>query len=79
MAVCNEKYRLFLIDIGAYDHEGEKQVYTTFEILKSLEDGSMDLPACPTQLPFFPLKTFMMEPYPGRGLITGNNMPKSIS
>jgi hypothetical protein len=21
----------------------------------------------------------MMEPYPGRGLITGNNMPKSIS
>lgn len=45
MAVCNEKYRLFLIDIGAYGHEGEKQVYSTFEISKSLEDGSMDLPA----------------------------------
>lgn len=41
MAVCDAKYRFPLIDIGAYGREGDKQVYSTSEISKSLEDGSM--------------------------------------
>jgi hypothetical protein len=79
MAVCDAKYRFTLIDVGAYGREGDKQVYSTSEISKSLEDGSLGLPG-PAKLLFsskvtphflvgddaFPLKTFMMKPYPGR-------------
>ena len=44
MAVCDAKYRFTLIDVGAYGREGDKQVYSTSEISKSLEDGSLGLP-----------------------------------
>ena len=37
MVVCDSKYRFTLIDVGAYGREGDKQVYGTSEISKSLE------------------------------------------
>nr|CAH0107484.1 unnamed protein product [Daphnia galeata] len=40
MAMCDAKYRFTLIYVGAYGREGDKQVYSTSEISKSLGSWS---------------------------------------
>lgn len=79
MAACDALYRFTLIDLGAYGREGDRSVYATSPISKSLENGSMGLPP-DVKLPnsdiclphffvgdeVFPLKTYLMKPYPGR-------------
>ena len=79
MAACDANYKFTLIDLGAYGKEGDKHVYSKSFIAKNLEDGTFGLPPC-TSLPYsnkclphvfvgddaFPLKPYLLKPYPGR-------------
>lgn len=79
MAVCDPEYKFTMVDIGAYGSEGDKNVYATSQILKKLEDGSLGPPPS-SKLPYsniilphcivgddaFPIKLYMMKPYPRR-------------
>lgn len=86
MAVCDANYKFTLVDLGAYGRQGDKNVYNSSSISKSLDKGKLGVPPC-RKLPYsqrylphvflgddaFPLKPFMMKLYPGR--FTGK-MPK---
>lgn len=86
LAMCDAKYRFTLIDVGAYGRQGDKNVYSTSSISKLLECGALVLPPS-SKLPYsniylshvfvgddaFPLKQYLMKPYPGR---TTGNMPE---
>lgn len=79
MAMCDAKYKFTFIDVGAYGRQGDKNVFNTSSISKSLESGDLGLPLC-SKLPYsnkyvphvivaddaFPLKPYIMKPFPGR-------------
>ena len=86
MATCDANYKFTTIDLGAYGREGDRNVYNSSSISKLLNSRKLGLPPI-AKLPYsniflphvivgddaFPLKSFMMKPYPGR--CTGN-MPE---
>lgn len=86
LAMCDAKYRFTLIDVGAYGRQGDKNVYSTSSISKLLESGDLGLPPS-SKLPYadtylphvivvddaFPLKPYIMKPYPER---TTGKMPE---
>ena len=72
-----------MVDIGSYGRHSDSSIFLNSAFGKRLMEGTMDVPS-PTilttmpelgALPYcfvgdeaFPLSTFMMRPYPGRGL-----------
>lgn len=84
LVVCDANYCFTLIDIGNYRSNNDSGVLSRSEIAERFEDGSINLPQ-PTSvdgcsydpLPYymvgdeiFPLKTWLMRPYPGKDLET---------
>lgn len=87
MAACNADYLFTSVDVGAYGSESDGGVFSQSIFGKLLEQKAAGLPE-PTVLPntnismpfvlvadeAFPLKDYIMRPYPGRGL----DYPKRI-
>ena len=82
LAVCDANYCFTLIDIGQYGSNNDSGVLAKSEMAKRFEDGTLNLPKPTTvvgcsynPLPYymvgdeiFPLKTWLMRPYPGKQL-----------
>ena len=81
MAVCDAQYCFTLVDIGDYGHHSDGGVLSHSNFGQAMENGSLsipepaNLPGTTTMLPYvfvgdaaFPLKTYMVRPYPGRFL-----------
>lgn len=82
LAVCDANYCFTLIDIGQYGSNNDSGVLARSEMAKRFEDGTIKLPKPTTvdgcsldPLPYymvgdeiFPLKTWLMRPYPGKQL-----------
>lgn len=83
LAVVDHNYCFTMVDIGSYGHHSDSGIFVNCAFGKRLYHGSMNIPppkeltAMPElgPMPFcivgdeaFPLTTFMMRPYPGRGL-----------
>jgi len=80
LAICDAKYCFTLVDIGQYGSNNDSGVLAKSEIGKRFEENKMNLPAprkvnsCSYDpLPYylvgdeiFPLKDWMMRPYPGK-------------
>ncbi|KAK4886741.1 hypothetical protein RN001_003012 [Aquatica leii] len=81
LACCDADYLFTLIDIGAYGSESDGGVFKNSIFGNMLEQSQLNVPP-PTKLPnsnivhpytivadeAFPLKTYIMRPYPGRNL-----------
>lgn len=81
MAVCDADYNYIFLDIGAYGHQNDAAIFETTEFGKRLEHRRMHLPTSITlphtdlSIPpflvgddIFPLKTYLLKPFPGRRL-----------
>ena len=81
MAVCDAQYCFTLVDIGDYGRHSDGGVLSHSNFGQAMESGSLsmpepaNLPGTTTTLPYifvgdaaFPLKTYMLRPYPGRFL-----------
>ena len=81
MAVCDAQYCFTLVDIGDYGRHSDGGVLTHSNFGQAMDSGTLsvpepdNLPGTTTTLPFvfvgdaaFPLKTYMLRPYPGRYL-----------
>ncbi|KAJ8049122.1 Protein ALP1-like [Holothuria leucospilota] len=94
MAVCDGRYRFTLVDIGAAGRNSDGGIFAHSPMGMAMENGSLDIPKpCPLteseSQPFpyvfvgdeaFPLKNFLMRPFPGRdvGPMTGEKYEKNI-
>nr|CAI5818727.1 unnamed protein product [Callosobruchus analis] len=81
LTCCDANYNFTLIDVGAYGCESDSGVFSNSEFGKMLDKKRMSIPA-PRCLPnsnivhpvtlvadeAFPLKSYIMRPYPGRNL-----------
>jgi hypothetical protein len=83
MAVVDANYKFVLIDVGGYGRNSDGGVLSNSKFGKALTCGQLNIPPA-KPLPFsksavsiphvivgdeaFPLKTYMMRPYAGRGL-----------
>lgn len=80
-AVVNANYRFIAIDVGAYGKESDGGIFSHSNLSRLLENGALNtnqekvLPGTDTALPHFlvgdeayPLKTYLMRPYPQRNL-----------
>jgi len=81
LAARDSKYRFTLVDIGAYGSQSDGGIFRQSVFGQRLEETNLNLPqdnilprSC-TKMPFFlvadeafPLKPYIMRPYPGRGL-----------
>lgn len=79
MAICDAKYRFIWCDIGSYGRDNDAAVFNRSDICKALSQGTLGLPLPTTvlgrSLPYylvgdeiFPLKTWLIKPYPGKNL-----------
>lgn len=80
LAACDADYCFTVIDIGQYGSNNDSSVLNNCEIGKRFESGAINLPSPETlegcnfdPLPYymvgdeiFPLKTWLMRPYPGK-------------
>jgi len=79
LAVVDPKYCFTMVDIGEEGKEGDSTIWQTSNMGIKAENGTLGLPP-PSLLPYsetkspayfvgdqaFPLKTYLMKPYPGR-------------
>jgi hypothetical protein len=79
MAVCDAKYRFIYVDIGSYGRDNDAAVFGRSELYKQLDQDRLNAPQPSVvgghTLPYvlvgdeiFPLKTWLMKPYPGKKL-----------
>lgn len=79
MAICDAKYRFLFVDIGSYGRDNDAAIFSQTEINKKIENGQLGIPGpsmvSEYMLPYvitgddiFPLKTWLMKPFPGKGL-----------
>ncbi|XP_046863139.1 protein ALP1-like [Xenia sp. Carnegie-2017] len=79
MAICDAKYRFLFVDIGSYGRNNDAAIFSQTEINKKIENGQLGIPGpsmvSEYMLPYvitgddiFPLKTWLMKPFPGKGL-----------
>jgi len=83
MAIVNANYCFVVVDIGAYGRNSDGGTFAKSVFGRALLSGSVNLPndsnvqglgVMPHVIvgdEAFPLKTFLMRPYPGRGLTDG--------
>ncbi|XP_011860305.1 PREDICTED: putative nuclease HARBI1, partial [Vollenhovia emeryi] len=83
MAICDAKYIIRFVDIGAYGRRSDGGIFKDSFIGKAFDEEWMGIPQ-PTAigeggpvLPYclvgdeaFPLKSYLLRPYPGRGGLT---------
>ncbi|XP_023239755.1 protein ALP1-like [Centruroides sculpturatus] len=80
---CDEKYRFIYVDIGGFGGRSDGGIFSHSSLGRSLETEKLDWPqsspvsGMPCNLPYFmvddeafPLKTYLLRPYPGRQLTT---------
>ena len=79
LAVCDAHYRFTLVDVGCEGRQSDGGVLAGSSFGQALQDERLSIPyACPLgdqMLPYclvgdeaFPLKTYLMRPFPGRKL-----------
>lgn len=83
LALVDAHYKFIAVDVGAYGSNSDGGIFANSNLGKSLNAGTLHvpppapLPGAPElgSMPFtivaddaFPLKTFIMKPYPGRHL-----------
>nr|CAH7738426.1 unnamed protein product [Callosobruchus chinensis] len=72
LATCDYKYKFKFVDIGAYGSQSDGGLLGNSVFGQKLENNTMNIP--PEQvLPgdeAFPLKAYIMRPYPGQNLTT---------
>nr|CAH7714787.1 unnamed protein product [Callosobruchus chinensis] len=81
LACCDADYKFTWVDIGAYGSEHDASIFRRSEMGRILEAGTIILPQSKTlpnsniEMPYFfvgdeafPLKSYIMRPYPGRHL-----------
>lgn len=73
MGVADANYKFIMIDIGAYGKDSDAGVLSNSNILKRLENKTLKLPNSNVTGPYtfiadeaFPLRTYLMRPYPRR-------------
>lgn len=79
MAICDADFRFVYVDVRRHDQDKDTSIFSRSDICEMLENGNMPIPT-PTMLhgeltPYFiigdnifPLKQWLMKPYPNRGL-----------
>lgn len=81
LAACDSNYLFTLVDIGSYGSQSDGGIFKNSTFGQNFEDKSMNVPP-PAELPnsevkvpyclvadeAFPLKQYIMRPYPGHGL-----------
>lgn len=80
-AVVGDDYRFICIDIGAYGKQSDSGIFGHSNLAKQLENGALkvncetELPGTELRAPYvlvgdegYPLKPFLMRPYPQRNL-----------
>ncbi|KAK5648773.1 hypothetical protein RI129_003665 [Pyrocoelia pectoralis] len=81
LAACDSNYRFTLVDIGAFGSQSDGGILRNSIFGQRLEEGNMEIPeACnlpnsDVKMPYFlladeafPLKPYIMRPYPGKNL-----------
>ena len=79
MAICDAKYRFLWVDIGSYGRDNDTAVFSRSDISEMMHTGDAKLPAAERVdgyfLPYylvgdeiFPLRQWLMKPYPGKQL-----------
>lgn len=80
LAMCDSSYLFTYVEVGSYGREGDAGVFSRSNLYQNLEQNTLNIPES-TQIPgtdislpysiigdeAFPLKTFLMRPFPGRG------------
>ena len=78
MAICDAKYRFLFASIGSYGRDNDS-IFSQTDIYKGIENGVFQIPNSSLingyMLPYvftgddiFPLKSWLMKPFPGKGL-----------
>lgn len=81
LALVDAKYNFIMVDVGAYGKNSDGGIFTNSNFSKALELGKLsipsdeNLPQTTTKMPYvmvgdeaFPLKTYLMRPYPKKNL-----------
>ena len=79
MGICDAKYRFLFVSIGSYGRDNDASIFSQTDICKGVENGVFPIPPPSVingyLLPYvftgddiFPLKMWLMKPYPGKGL-----------
>ena len=78
-AICDDNYCFTLVDIGGYGRDNDAAIFSQSEINTALEENLLDIPEADIingfKLPYvfvsdeiFPVKSWLLKPYPGRNL-----------
>ncbi|XP_025263215.1 putative nuclease HARBI1 [Camponotus floridanus] len=83
MAICDANYIIRFVDIGAYGRRSDGGIFKESAIGKAFDESRMNipqpaaikeggpiLPYCLVGDEAFPLKSYLLRPYPGRGGLT---------
>lgn len=75
LGVADASYRFVMVDVGAQGRLSDGSFFKESTIKERVEGGELQLPAAASKWPLclvgdaaFPLRTYLMRPYPGRGL-----------
>jgi hypothetical protein len=79
LALVDAKYKFIMIDVGSFGRSSDGATFSNSALEKRMENGTLNippnsfLPGINIEAPFvivgdeaFPLKTYLMRPYPGR-------------
>jgi len=83
MAICDANYIIRFVDIRTYGRRSDGSIFKESAIGKAFDEGQMNipqpaaikeggpiLPYCLVGDEAFPLKSYLLRPYPGRGGLT---------
>jgi len=82
LAICDANYIIRFVDIGAYGRRSDGGIFKDSAMGKAFDEGHMNIPqpaaiSDSPVLPYclvgdkaFPLKSYLLCPYPGRGGLT---------
>lgn len=81
LALVDARYKFIIVDVGSYGRNSDGGIFARSSLGKQLENGTLNipegkyLPNTTTTAPYvmvgdeaFPLKTYLLRPYPGRQL-----------
>ena len=79
MAICDSRYCFTFVDIGGYGRDNDASVFSQSDMYKAFMNNELSIPEPETKhgidLPYvlvsdeiFPLKSWLMKSFPGKGL-----------